>query len=269
MDKLPKSLTVVSAALCAALYAVCSFATAYIQSPWGMGQFRPAVIVPAFFAVIFGPWVGGIGAAIGTLICDSIKHGTLYMGSLIAAVPGNFVGFYLFGYIVKKKFSWSRFILASNATLIIGNLMVAFLYIFAYKALYAQALRMSIEALTALSIGLALFWFITMLPFMLLITPLLIKAAATAFPTIVSEEIRTYSLRKEFPKRTFSLSFIIPGVLMLLLGLAATSSPFGYYLMNNFAETFTIKIMELLQILFYGSGVILVIIGFAILGKSI
>ena len=100
MDKLPRSLTVTSTAPCAALYAVCSFATAYIQSPWGMGQFRPAVIVPAFFAVVFGPWVGGVGAAVGTLICDSIKHGTLYMGSLIAAVPGNFVGFYLLGYVI-------------------------------------------------------------------------------------------------------------------------------------------------------------------------
>jgi len=269
MNKLPRSLTITSTALCAALYAVCSFATAYIQSPWGMGQFRPAVIVPAFFAIVFGPWVGGIGAAVGTLICDSIKHGTLYMGSLIAAVPGNFVGFYLLGYVAKKRFTWSRFILASNITLIVGNFIVAFLYIFAYKLLYAQALKMPVEALVALSIGLTLFWFITMLPFMLIITPLLIKAAAVAFPTIVSEDIRVCSLKKEIPKRAFSLSLIVPGIVMLLLGVATTSSPLGYYLTSEFAKIFTSKIMELLQLLFYGSGVTLLIMGFAVLSKSV
>jgi hypothetical protein len=83
--------------MCAALYGVGSLATAYIPSPWGFGQFRPAVIVPAFFAVIYGPIPAGIGAALGTLIADSVKHGYLYPGSLIAAVPGNFLGFYLFG----------------------------------------------------------------------------------------------------------------------------------------------------------------------------
>ena len=86
----------------AVLYAVFSLVTAYIPSPWGGGQFRPAVVIPAFFATIFGPWVGGIGAAIGTLIADSIKHGQLYAGSYLAAVPGNFVGFYLFGYIKQR-----------------------------------------------------------------------------------------------------------------------------------------------------------------------
>ncbi|MEM3579054.1 MAG: ECF transporter S component, partial [Candidatus Bathyarchaeia archaeon] len=98
--ELPKSLTVVLTALCAALYAVGAYATSYIQSPWGMGQFRPAVVIPAFFATVFDPWTASIGAALGTLICDSAKHGTLYMGSLIAAVPGNFIGFFLFGYII-------------------------------------------------------------------------------------------------------------------------------------------------------------------------
>jgi Na+/proline symporter len=85
--KKSRSLMVISTALCAALYAIGAYATAYIQSPWGMGQFRPAVVIPAFFATIFGPWTGGVGAAIGTLICDSAKRSALHVGSLIAAVP--------------------------------------------------------------------------------------------------------------------------------------------------------------------------------------
>ena len=267
-NKLPASLIVVSTALCAALYAVGAYATAYIQSPWGMGQFRPAVIIPAFFATIFGPWTGGVGAALGTLICDSVKHGTLHMGSLIAAVPGNFVGFFLFGYIVKRKFTWGRFVLASNVTLVIGNLIVGFLYVFAYKLLYAQALKMSWEALTLLSLGLTIFWFITMLPFVLLVTPPLIRAAALAFPGIVSEEIRMHSLKSEIPKKTFGLALAVPGIAMLLVGLATTYSPFGSYLATNFASTFTPVVMDLLQLLFYGSGIVLSVLGVVVLGAK-
>ena len=90
----PKSVLTMATVMCAALYAVGSFVTAYIPSPWGFGQFRPAVVIPAFFAVLFGPMPAGIGAAIGTLIADSVKHGYLYHGSFLAAVPGNFIGFY-------------------------------------------------------------------------------------------------------------------------------------------------------------------------------
>ncbi|MEM3577512.1 MAG: ECF transporter S component [Candidatus Bathyarchaeia archaeon] len=265
---LPASLNVVLTALCAALYAVGAYATALIPSPWGMGQFRPAVVIPAFFAVIFGPWVGGIGAALGTLICDSAKHGTLYMGSLLAAVPGNFVGFFLLGYITKKKFTWERFVLASNATLAVGNIITAFLYVFAYKVLYTQSLPLSTEALTLLSLGLTLFWFITMLPFVLLITPLLIRAAAMTFPGIVSADIKTNSLKNELPKTTFGLALAVPGILMLSIGLVTTYTTFGSYLATNFSKTFTPTVMDLLQILFYGSGIALSLLGFAVLGTK-
>ena len=100
-----KSLMIALAALNATLYAITAYATAYTESPWSHGQFRPAILIPALFATIFGSWVGGIDAAIGTLICDSIKHGPLYMLSLIATVPANFLVFFLYGYILKKRFT--------------------------------------------------------------------------------------------------------------------------------------------------------------------
>ena len=80
----PCSLIVVATAINAALYAVGSFTTAFIPSPWRIGQFRPAVVIPAFFSVIFGPGFEGIGAEICTLIADSVKHGGIYPGSLLA-----------------------------------------------------------------------------------------------------------------------------------------------------------------------------------------
>ena len=262
----PLSLLTVAMALCASLYAVGSYATAYIPSPWGVGQFRPAVVIPAFFATIFGPMPAAIGAAMGTLIADSIKHGYLYPGSYLAAVPGNFIGFYLFGYIVKKKFNWSRFILASNITLTIANLIVAFLYIFAFKVLWASALSMPLADLTFFSIGLTIWWFVTMLPFVLLVTPPLIRAVAVAVPSIVPDDVRTHSLMKELPKTTFSLAMLVPGLIMLLVGFATTYTDVGVYLSTTFKE----PIPALIELMFYVSGIALTCLGIVIYaGKRI
>ena len=258
--QLPTSLLTVITALCASLYAVGCYTTAYIPSLWGFGQFRPAVIIPAFFATVFGPMPAAIGAAMGTLIADSVKHGGVYPGSLIAAVPGNFIGFYLFGYIVKKKFTWGRFILASNVTLTIANLIVAFLYVFLFKVLYlnqATYVGMPLDALVFLSIGLTIWWFVTMLPFVLLVTPPLIRAVATAVPSIVPEGVRTHSLKEELPKDTFSLAMLIPGLIMLLIGLGTTFTILGDYISTFFNE----PTPALIQLMFYVSGSILVALG--------
>ena len=260
----PVSLLVVAAAMCAALYALGCYVTAYIPSPWGFGQFRPAVVIPAFFGAIFGPLPAALGAAIGTLIADSTKHGTLYMGSLIAAVPGNFVGFYVFGYILKKKFSWARFISASLITLTVANLIVAFLYVFAFKVFYMQALALTTNALIYLSIGLTIWWFVTMLPFILLLTPPIIRVVVAAFPSLVSNDLRTHALKMEFPKLSFSLAMVTPGVILLLIGIATTFTPFGEYTVTSFGETAT----QMIELMYYVSGTILFSIGIIILATQ-
>ena len=191
------------------------------------------------------------------MIADSVKHLRLYEGSLIAAVPGNFLGFYLFGWLIRRRFSWGRFVLATNASLALGNIVVAFLYVFVYKVLYAGALRLPLEALVFLSLGLTVWWFVTMLPFVLLITPILIKAAASAVPSVVPESIRTHSLREELPKALFGSSLLVPGVAMLFVGLATTYTPLGTYIHEFFGPmTFT-----LVQFMFYLSGFALSILG--------
>jgi len=259
----PYSLIIIATAINAALYAVGSFATAYIPSPWGIGQFRPAVVVPAFFSVIFGPWAGGVGAALGTLIADSVKHGGLYFGSLIASVPGNFIGFFLFGYVLRKKFNWARFITVTNVSLLVSNLVVAFLYVFAYKLLYTQAAAYSAltgDALMVLSAGLTIFWFVTMLPFVLLLVPPMIAVTAYAFPSIVSDDLRSSNL-KQLPKRLLGASMLIPGIGMLIVGLTVTYASFGTYLSTNFAANFPVTVMTLLQILLYAGGAVLSTLG--------
>jgi len=209
----------------------------------------------------------------GTLIADSVKHGYLYPGSYLAAVPGNFVGFFLFGYICHKKFTWGRFIIATNVTLTLANVIVAFLYVFAFKFLYTNTpayTSLTAETLMWVSIGLTVWWFVTMLPFVLLVTPLLIRAAAIAMPYIVPETVRTHSLKNELPKAQFGLAMLVPGVIMVLLGLATTYTGLAGSLSQAIPSAIRDITLAMIQILFYGSGIILMLLGVMVLaGKKL
>ena len=259
------SIKVMATTMCAALYAVGCYATAYIPSPWGFGQFRPAVVIPAFFATIFGPMAGGVGAAIGTLIADSVKHGYIYPGSLIAAVPGNFLGFYLFGLILRRRFTWGRFILASHLTLTLANLTVAALYVLVYKILYlSQLAGIPAAALLTMVVGLTLWWFVTMLPFVLLVTPPLIRAAAASFPSIVPEDVRVHSLTEEASEGEFALSMLVPGMAVVLLGVVITGTGLGTYIANSFGQ----GTKTLIELASYLSGGALSVIGLFLIIKK-
>jgi hypothetical protein len=64
---------------------------------WGL-----AVVVPAIFAALFGPFVGGVGASIGIFISDMVVHGNALL-SLLVGVPANYVMFHLIGWISAKE----------------------------------------------------------------------------------------------------------------------------------------------------------------------
>jgi len=260
------SLEVAASATCAVLYAMGSYLTAYISSPWGSGQFRPAVVIPSIFSTLFGPLAGGVGAAVGTLIVDSAKHGQIYIRSLVSSVPGNFVGFYLFGWIIKRKFSWENFIKASQVTLLISNIIVAFLYVY-FRAFvdvsYPVAFR---EAWIYVSLGLVAWWYVTMLPFVLLLGPPLIRSVASAFPGLVSEEIRSSTLKGEVPRRSFSMAMVVPGSLMLLIGIAITLGDPGQIVTLNLAPS--PLILAGMQVMFLASGALLLILGLLVQGTG-
>jgi hypothetical protein len=95
---------IVTIGLCGALYASFGYLTTLgIFAPViGVVRFWPVVVVPAVFATLFGPWVGGLGAAIGIFISDLVIHGNALL-SLTVGVPSNFIGFYLIGHIARKK----------------------------------------------------------------------------------------------------------------------------------------------------------------------
>lgn len=101
--------TVAVIGICAAVYAVIGRLTDLGLTFLGVA-FYPAVIVPAVFAVLFGSWVGGFGAAIGIFIRDMLFHGNPFL-SLTVGVPANFLVFFVIGYIsgtnidLKKLFA--------------------------------------------------------------------------------------------------------------------------------------------------------------------
>ena len=65
-------------------------------------RFWPQVFVPGAFAVLFGPWVGGVGAAVGIFIADVVYGHHDALLSLFVGVPSNFVMFSVLGFLSQR-----------------------------------------------------------------------------------------------------------------------------------------------------------------------
>ena len=69
---------VVFMALGAALYAGISYVTNSLQLPGASNvSLRPGIVIPLFFGVVFGPWVGLFTGGVGNLLND-LFTGTVY-----------------------------------------------------------------------------------------------------------------------------------------------------------------------------------------------
>jgi uncharacterized membrane protein len=97
--------------VCAALYAVVGRLTDFGVTVGGVA-FWPAAVIPAIFAVLFGPWTGGVGAAIGIFIRDMLFHGDPLL-SLSAGVTANFAAFFLIGYISRTNYDYKKLIMST------------------------------------------------------------------------------------------------------------------------------------------------------------
>jgi hypothetical protein len=94
----PSSLLFATTAVNAALYMAVGVVSSPIPPVFGV-RFWPPVFIPAVFAIMFGPWVGGVGAAVGIFLSDVFYgHGNALL-SLSVGVPSNFVGFYVLGWL--------------------------------------------------------------------------------------------------------------------------------------------------------------------------
>ncbi len=94
---------VVYAAIGAALYAVVSYLTNFLQIPSaGNVSFRPGVVIPIFFGVAFGPLVGFISGFLGNILGDLLSGygfwfwwdlGNGLMGLIPGLITGSLAGF--------------------------------------------------------------------------------------------------------------------------------------------------------------------------------
>jgi energy-coupling factor transport system substrate-specific component len=89
---------VVFAAIGAALYAVMGYATNMLQLPGaGNVSIRPAVVIPMFFGIAFGPIVGFISGFVGNILADLLSGWGFWFwwdlgNGLMGLVPGLFAG---------------------------------------------------------------------------------------------------------------------------------------------------------------------------------
>ncbi|UCC58688.1 MAG: hypothetical protein JSW14_01870 [Candidatus Bathyarchaeum sp.] len=155
-----KTIDVAMIGVSAALYAIVGYLTNLgIVSPVvGVVRFWPSVIVPAIFAVLFGPWVGGTGAAIGIFISDMVHpgHGIALL-SLTVGVPSNFVGFYLIGLLSRKNLNWRNIAIALSIGSAALTGMTGYLFLIDQLALDVVALFLGVLfACVAIVIGVGL-----------------------------------------------------------------------------------------------------------------
>jgi hypothetical protein len=143
-----KTQDIVVIGISAALYAVFGILTAGF-SFLGVG-FLPAVVIPAVFAVLYGPWVGGLGAAIGIFIRDMVVHGNPVL-SLVAGVPANFIVFFIIGYFALRPISLKQ-ALAGITIAAVGLLVptIVFLPDFSATFLLPESYILTIFTITVL-----------------------------------------------------------------------------------------------------------------------
>ena len=145
-----KTIDVAMIGVSAALYAIVGVLTNMgIVSPVvGVVKFWPAVIVPAIFAVLFGPWVGGTSAAIGIFVSDMVQpgHGIVLL-SLTAGSTSNFAMFFLIGWISKRSMNWRNMVIA----LIAGSALLTGMmgYLFAIESISLDVLALFLGVLFA------------------------------------------------------------------------------------------------------------------------
>jgi len=215
-------------ALTAVLYAAGKGATAYVPSPWGVGSLFIGVFLPAYFAVVSETFPVAIGAAMGTFIGDSLflatANATTPALSLVAGVPANFVGFYLFGWFVKKYKSWPAFVAATVSFLTLGNALAASLVVLFGATLFGPvAYLVTHFDLASIVVGLTAFWNATSIPAIIIGVPLLIRATRPLFGrSMVLQNFPPWSAAQDTRSRLIPVGVgIVFAALMFLFFLAA------------------------------------------------
>lgn len=234
------ALQVATASLNAALYAALgALWTLFPVTLFGV-RFWPQVFVPGAFAVLFGPWVGGVGAAVGIFVADVFYGHHDALLSLLVGVPSNLVAFALLGYLSNRSLkstgrlasiaagvaapvimtayglyafsgstlpilvgvsaivvvlvavpylarsSWADVQAASSIGLAVGSLIIGF-GIVAYSSFFVmpQVLGLGSSPLPIVfAYGTTLWTYLSEIPFLLVLTPPIVKAVRATLPSL-------------------------------------------------------------------------------------
>jgi len=243
-------------AVSAALYAAAIGVTAPISTPWGVGQFRPGVIFPSIFAIIYGPLVGGLGGAIGTFVGDVIFGGgwTNALLSLIAGVPGNFVGFYLMGWFMRKYRSWNGFVAGSFIAIFVGNFVCA-VGVVGYLSFFRIWTGLSVEAMIGVVFGFTFFWLVTMIPFVIPLVPPIVRSLQPLAGSRV--DVGLFGWRRGSGSEALRSSLAVGAILGLLYLLAQFTS-LGDSLFSSVAAP---QYIPWLKLLFLIAALVVLIFG--------
>ena len=155
-----RTLEVAALAINAGLYAALGYILYYVlplTAPgFGTVRFWPSVIIPAVFAVLFGPWVGGFGASVGIFISDMLIHGNPIL-SLMAGVPSNFAMFAIIGYLAKRNTHW-KISMAGCGVLTALLVWIAYYVLAADLALFFSGIIVSSYVVLAVVVALTPRW---------------------------------------------------------------------------------------------------------------
>jgi hypothetical protein len=163
----------------AGLYVVAGYLTYFGIVIFGV-RFWPAVVVPGVFSVLFGPYVGGIGAAIGIFISDMLTHGMPLL-SLSVGVTSNFIAFFILGYAVRN-YTLKKYILGSIISLLVGSAIIG-LGVWAWSQIFLLPGATSLAPMRLVGAFSIFIWtFVSEIPFLLLLVPPVVEAARRAFP---------------------------------------------------------------------------------------
>jgi MFS family permease len=172
--------------MCAALYAIVNGLTSFISTPFGIGEFRPGIVIPVFFALVSGPVPAAIGAGVGSFIGDMftlVPEGrSTVLWAIFGGGLGNFLGILALGWIYEKLKTWRGFIFGTTVGLFLGNLVAAAGVVFVGMFFVPKSALNPFPGMTSdlglaggFLIGLLLFWFGTMFPFVVILDPPLVR----------------------------------------------------------------------------------------------
>lgn len=116
---------VVFAAIGAALYGLLGFATNMLQIPSaGNVAIRPAIVIPMFFGVAFGPLVGLIAGFLGNIIADLLSGYGFWLwwdvgNGIVGLVPGLVAG-------MMVNYKGVKDIVIAEITVVVGSALGMF-----------------------------------------------------------------------------------------------------------------------------------------------